>query len=149
MKALRKPPAQPRPRNTSASFHRTMSPPREMAVGLLVGAAVTVSLLLLFSGVLVLTDFPHALIEHLSLLAAALGAFICSLYTTKRLRRQGLMLGFLCGGCYYFLLVLAAVCTGSIFAGGFHILKLIILLLVCAIGGVIGVNQRAKGEFRP
>ena len=119
---------------------------QDQLLPLLIGLGVAIvcgTLLLLLAAVLIQkVDVPHGALAPLAITAAGIGAFIGGLTAALCARRRGLVMGAICGGLLYALLLLA----GYLYAGGVDpgaaVIKLVVLTVCGAIGGILGVNRR-------
>ncbi len=83
------------------------------------------------------------LINPMAALAVAAGAFLAGYLVSRSCREKGLMLGATCGLVIYIAMVLASSAAGCGF-GIEAIFKLIIALTSGALGGITGVNAKAR-----
>lgn len=110
--------------------------------GMGIGAIGGTLLLLLMAVLIQKVDVPQGALAPLAVSAAGIGAFAGGLTTALCARKRGLMMGAICGGLLYVVLLLTGLlCTGVI-DPGYAIIKMAVLVLCGAIGGILGVNRR-------
>ena len=118
---------------------------KSIVLGTAIGGVVCILCLVLFALLFVISKrIPQTMIQPLILVACAVGAFIGGYITVRIIRTKGLLFGILSG-----LLLFAIVCLVSVIAirtpfSTYALIKGIIMMLMGAIGGIIGVNKRSK-----
>lgn len=110
--------------------------------GVGVGIVGSTLLLLLMAVLITQVDVPQGMLAPLAVSAAGVGAFAGGLTTALCAGRRGLVMGALCGGVLYVILLLAGLLSTGDINPGYAILKLAVLTLCGAIGGILGVNRR-------
>lgn len=117
---------------------------KPIGFSVLVGAVVCTLALLLCSFIFTIRDIPQSLVSPISTVCAAAGAFAAGLCCAKLIRERGLAFGLICG---VFLFLLTLFCGWLIVGGEIGILaliKLVVILIAAAIGGVAGVNGKRR-----
>lgn len=117
---------------------------KAILVSVLIGEAVTMGMLFLFSLIICKIELPPAVTDVLVVLAAAVGAFASGYLCGKVAKEKGLLLGLVCGGVMLAILLL--------FSLGFHqpstpvysCVKAALVLSGAMLGGILGVNRRKK-----
>ncbi|MGN0602132.1 MAG: TIGR04086 family membrane protein [Oscillospiraceae bacterium] len=108
----------------------------------LLGFVVIFLCVLFFAFIVTKIDATDKVINVLSGIALCVGAYAGGYISAKKRRKNGLLMGILCG-LFMFLIILVA---GSFFVkttSGFSPSIKLILTLVCgAIGGIVGVNSK-------
>lgn len=117
---------------------------KAVVFGVTAGLAVSLLVLLITAAVIVKSGrVPYPALVPAAIAAACIGAFSGG-YTTARINRSfGLATGAFCGVIMYPVLL----ALGAAFGGSFDPLSLLRLLLMTvsgAVGGVLGVNKRRK-----
>ena len=129
-----------KPREKSASLWQTLL--RPVAIGLCVGVVCCTLCLLLAALLLNTVDVPQGAVAPLAVCAAGLGAFAAGVAAALATGCRGLMWGAVCGGLLYLVLLLAGLIrTGSI-DGGYALIKMAVLTLCGALGGLLAVNRK-------
>lgn len=116
-------------------------------VGLIAGAAVCFLLLLLMAAVMMSRDLSQSVIHPMVTVAGGVGAFVAGWVAAKKQGKQGMVIGAGCGGLMFLILLIAGLSTG----GGLSSLtavKLAVLVMLAALGGVVGVNRGKKRKMR-
>ena len=115
---------------------------RPLLFGTLAGALCTLLLLFAAAALCVATDVPAALVPLLAFCSCAIGAGCGGIVAGKIARKNGWLIGLLCGLCLWLLLSLIGfACVGGTVAAHALVCGAICLLLGAA-GGIIGVNVR-------
>ena len=114
--------------------------------GMVAGALCVSLLLFAAAGICVAVDVSDSLVAGMAFCACGLGALCGGLMAGKRAKRQGWLLGLLCG-CGLTLLVagIGSLCVGTVFSG--RLLLCLLICVVCAtLGGILGVNWK-RNDF--
>lgn len=89
-------------------------------------------------------DVPKSITQVLSIAALALGSYFGGYICAKKYRKNGLFRGAACG----FIIFVAVMIIGSVFAGSVISLtsstKLLLVIAAGAVGGAIGVNSKRR-----
>ena len=116
-------------------------------IGFLIGASggalCSVILSLMFALLFTLTSFSDSFIVIISYVVFALSAFVSGLITVLKLKKAGLVNGFISGICYFVLYAVFSLVFGSnsIFAIS-TLLMLFISIIFNTLGGILAVNIR-------
>ncbi len=109
-----------------------------------VSSAVTVSVVLLLAFLVSKIDATEFVLSVLSTFALSLGAFAGGYTGGKRRRRNGLVMGVICGFAV-FLIIVGLGRSFSKTVGSFSVPVKLLFTIVCAgAGGVLGVNSKNK-----
>ena len=111
-------------------------------VGILVGLAFSIIILLIFSLIITVKDIPQGAIPTLSAVSVALGCFAGGLTGAKLHRKSGLAVGILIGFLIYLLLLFAGTLAHGDGLSASTLIKLVVSVASGGIGGIIGVNTR-------
>ena len=117
---------------------------RPVLIGLCLGVVCTTLLLLLAALLIRSVDIPRSSITPLAVAAAGIGAFVAGLSAALVAQRNGLILGAVCGLALYLIILLAGIADGGGIDGTFGMIKLAVLTVVGAVGGILGVNRRKR-----
>lgn len=115
---------------------------RPVLIGCCVGVLTATLLLLLMALLIRSVDIPRAAITPMAYAAAGAGAFAAGLTAALIARKNGLLLGICCGLVLFLILLLAGVARPGGISGSLAAIKLAVLTLTGALGGVLGVNRR-------
>ena len=116
-------------------------------IGLISGAAVCFLLLFLMAAVMMTRDLPQNVIHPMVTVAGGIGAFVAGWVAARKQGKQGMAIGAGCGGLMFLILLVAGLSAG----GGVSSLtavKLAVLVMLAALGGVVGVNRGKKRKMR-
>ncbi len=131
-----------RAQDRSPSFFRCWL--RPVLVGVAVGLIVSVGMLMLMALAVQTLDVPRAAILPLAIAAAAIGAFAAGLTAAAVVGQRGLVHGLVCGLVLWLLILLAGFSRYAGVSAGNAAVKLAVLGLTGALGGVLGVNLRKR-----
>ena len=128
--------------NNAVSFVRAYL--RPLLVSLCVGVLCTALLLLAAALLIHSVDIPRATVTPLAYAAAGVGAFAAGLTAALLAKRNGLMLGAVCGLALYLLILVAGCMSTESAVGTPAWIKPVLLTVAGAIGGVLGVNRKKR-----
>ena len=117
---------------------------RPLLIGVCVGVLCGTLLLLLAALALRSVDLPRGAVTPLATAAAGIGGLFGGLATALAAGRRGLVMGALCGLLLYVVLLLAGLSRGSGIDPGYAAIKLTVLTVAGALGGVLGVNRKRR-----
>lgn len=100
-------------------------------------------LLLALAGVMTARDLPPQAIDPLCVICAALGCLCGGYLSARRAREKGMLLGMLCAGTAFLVLLVISLLLGEKISF-LALIKLLSMLLGGAAGGVLGVNQKIR-----
>lgn len=122
-------------------WHRLL---RGVLVGVLIGEAVTLVLLFLFSCMMAFVHLPLAAADWMSSGALVIGAAAGGFLSAVISKANGLLTGLLCGVVLCVLLILLSLVFHPFEATTFFLLKVTLSLIFSAIGGILGVNRKQR-----
>ena len=117
---------------------------RPLLVGLCVGVLCCTLLLLLAALTIQSVEIPRAAVTPLATVAAGIGAFAGGLAAALAAGRRGLVMGALCGILLFVIVLLAGLARATGIDPGYAAIKLAVLTVAGAIGGVLGVNRKRR-----
>ena len=107
-----------------------------------ISCAVVVGVLLLLGIIVARIDATDVMLSAMSTFALCVGAFSGGFVSGKRRRKNGLLLGVLCG-VFMFVVIVVISHLFSKAAESFSMpVKLLLTLVFAGIGGVVGVNSK-------
>ena len=89
-------------------------------------------------------DFPEWGYLIVGLLISCVMAFVCAFYTVMGIKKNGLMFGAVCAAVVFALMLLVSVALKSESTLADNLVRLLLMLLCGAIGGVFAANTRQK-----
>ncbi len=116
---------------------------RPLLFGLCVGVVCCTLLLLAAACLLKSVDVPPGATAPIAVAAAAVSAFAGGWTTARTAHSRGLLMGGACGLLLFLIILLCGLCRGGV-DSGYAAIKLAVLTLSGAIGGVLGVNQKRR-----
>lgn len=126
---------------TQSFFGRRIRP---LLFGVAVGIVVCTLLLMLMAAVIQRVDVPAGAALPLAVGAAAAGAFLAGLTAALVAGQRGLLMGAVSGLLLYLPMLVAGLARYSSVDGAASLLKLAVLAVAGAVGGVLGVNRRRR-----
>lgn len=127
--------------DSSAMVKRFLRP---VIIGAVVGALCCTLLLAVMAAIVASQDIPKAAITPMAIVAAAAGAFFGGFAAARIAREKGLLIGGACGLLLFILVALAGFAFLKEIRGAYILVKLAVMLVLAALGGVIGVNLRKR-----
>ena len=119
---------------------------RPVVISAVCGAAMIAALLAIASVVLLYTGQIHPMVASSVVIAiSTAGAMFAGLLVGKIARKNGLLLGAVTGLLLYFLILIVSVACGifQLFTVS-SVIRLAVMILGGALGGLIAVNQKRK-----
>lgn len=127
--------------DSSAMVKRFLRP---VIIGAVVGALCCTLLLAVMAAIVASQDIPKAAITPMAIVAAAAGAFFGGFAAARIAKEKGLLIGGACGLLLFILVALAGFAFLKEIRGAYILVKLAVMLVLAALGGVIGVNLRKR-----
>ena len=127
--------------DSSAMVKRFLRP---VILGAVVGALCCTLLLAVMAAIVASQDIPKAAITPMAIVAAAAGAFFGGFAAARIAKEKGLLIGGTCGLLLFILVALAGFAFLKEIRGAYILVKLAVMLVLSALGGVIGVNLRKR-----
>ena len=127
--------------DSSAMVKRFLRP---VIIGAVVGALCCTLLLAVMAAIVASQDIPKAAITPMAIVAAAAGAFFGGFAAARIAKEKGLLIGGACGLLLFILVALAGFAFLKEIRGAYILVKLAVMLVLSAFGGVIGVNLRKR-----
>ncbi len=120
---------------------RVIAKPVLVSVG--AGALVCIAILLLMSLLMAVKSIPQAMVGPMAVFALMAGALAGGFCCSKLLRRNGLVMGAICGFVMCLVVLLAGFSLPHNIMGTNALFKVVYVLLASMLGGVLGVNTRS------
>ena len=127
--------------DSSAMVKRFLRP---VIIGAVVGALCCTLLLAVMAAIVASQDIPKAAITPMAIVAAAAGAFFGGFAAARIAKEKGLLIGGACGLLLFILVALAGFAFLKEIRRAYILVKLAVMLVLSALGGVIGVNLRKR-----
>ena len=127
--------------DSSAMVKRFLRP---VIIGAVVGALCCTLLLAVMAAIVASQDIPKAAVTPMAIVAAAAGAFFGGFAAARIAKEKGLLIGGTCGLLLFILVALAGFAFLKEIRGAYILVKLAVMLVLSALGGVIGVNLRKR-----
>lgn len=117
---------------------------KPLTISTMVGIVTCFVSMLLMAALLLTQDAPHNVVSPLALVVLVVGCFAGGVTAARLAGKNGWLMGLLCGGLLFFVLLLA---------GGFAplrsiethpLIKMAIMLFSAAVGGIVGINLKRK-----
>lgn len=118
---------------------------KAVLLGTIMGTFFSIVILVVSSFLFVKSqNIPTSVVTPLTMFIIALGAFISGYVSARILRNNGLFWGIISG----FIMFIVVFISGLMISGGeistLSLVKLTLMLLMGAIGGITGVNKKVK-----
>ena len=124
--------------------HLSVNLPIFIFVCALIAILITALIFIVISFIMTKIDVPKSITQVLSIAALALGSYFGGYICAKKYRKNGLLRGAACG----FIIFIAVMIIGSVFAGSVISItsstKLLLVIAAGAVGGAIGVNSKRR-----
>lgn len=117
---------------------------RPIMIGVSAGAIVCAVLLALFAVLISSNDIPQVAINPMAIAASVLGALAAGFVTARLCKGRGMMYGAAAGLTLFTIILLISVLACQPTFGLVMLLRLIMLPIAGAIGGVAGMNVKGK-----
>lgn len=112
------------------------------AVSALAGFIVIFFMVLLFAFLITKIDASDTIISVMTSVALCVGAYTGGLISAKKRRKNGLLMGVICGIFMFFIIFVISSFFAQTTAGFSGSSKLIMTLIFSALGGIVGVNSK-------
>ena len=113
-------------------------------ISVVAGELATMLSLLLFALLMCKMDLPLLVSDSLIVLASALGGLTAGFLNGRFIREKGMLFGVICGAVLILIMFLFNVSFHQLTSVAFLIAKLAAILFCSALGGILGVNKKAK-----
>ncbi len=131
-----------KPKNVTAS--PALDLVKKMAIATLIGAVATFIVLCAMALLLSVKDIPTTAISAMSSTAAGIGALVAGFAAAKLYKRRGAIIGAAAGAVLFIVIFIASlIITGAALSVSV-LLRLVLMLLAAAVGGIIAVNMRGR-----
>lgn len=127
-----------------SGFERFFKP---ILKGIILGFAVISGFIILAAVFISFGLFPLSSATILSAIAVTIGGFFGGYTAAKSLEKNGLFCGLLCGGSMFLLFTAVSLAAFRTSPGIATLTRLVLLLLSCSIGGIIGVDRAGKRKI--
>lgn len=114
--------------------------------GGILGILLTFVSMLVFSIVLLFLNIDRAYATPFATISIAIGSFIASRYTSKKIGDKGYLIGIIIGTVVFIVITLLSLIIGNSLSLNtlFHF---IIIILASTVGGITGVNQNNHKKY--
>ena len=120
---------------------------KAISTGTVLGITVTLCLFVLLALIMSFSILPTSSAGIVSSIAIAVGSFFGGLSTAKKLGKNGLIIGAICGFLLFILLTLIGIAAFKSAPGSSTLIRLLIFVTSGAIGGIIGVGNSDKRKI--
>ncbi len=117
---------------------------RPLGIGAAVGVVACFLSLLLMAALLLTQDTPQNFVSPLALVALVTGCFAGGVTAARCTGQNGWLMGLLCGAALFLLLLLAGGFAPLRNTATHPLLKLAVMLVSAAVGGIVGINLKRK-----
>ena len=132
----------------SADFSKkdTVNKKSAYLVGAILGVLGTFAAMLIFAAVLLFFNIDRAYATPFATISLAVGSFIASRYTAKKIGDKGYLIGIIIGAVLFvFITALSLIVGNSLSLNTFF--HFVIIMLSSIVGGIMGVNKDKHKKF--
>lgn len=132
----------------SADFSKkdTVNKKSAYLVGAILGVLGTLAAMLIFAAVLLFLNIDRAYATPFATISLAVGSFIASRYTAKKIGDKGYLIGIIIGAVLFvFITALSLIVGNSLSLNTFF--HFVIIMLSSIVGGIMGVNKDKHKKF--
>lgn len=116
-------------------------------IGIIVGSGVSLIFMLICAFILTASDFDASVATPMSNICLALGAAVGGFVSAIAHRSRGLVVGAAVGFTMFILVTIVSLIVSGSEMSINTPLRLVIMTLIAAVGGIIGVNRTAKRKL--
>ena len=121
---------------------------KSIIIGSFLGIILCIALLFLSAFVLTKSsNIPHLAVSPLVMMIAGCGAFAGGYIGARILKQNGMLCGMVCGFVMFVILFIAGLVTVRESLSLTTLIRLLLMLLTGAVGGILGVNKRKKIKY--
>ena len=115
-------------------------------IGGVLGVLASLLSMLVFAGILLIFDIDRTYATPFATISLAVGSFIASRYTAKKIGDKGYIIGFIIGIVVFVIITAISLALGNKLSLNtlFHF---IIIILSSLVGGITGVNQDRHKKY--
>ncbi len=117
---------------------------RPLGLGLGIGVIVCAVILLIAAAIMTTGIFPASAVTPVALATAAVASFVSGIVAARVSRERGLLYGAGVGLLLFLLITVVGMVTSQELRGTMMLLKAALTIGFGALGGVLGVNVKAK-----
>lgn len=128
-------------KSSSKLMHRYL---KSTLLATVIGEAVTIVLLLLFSILMCQIDIPMLISDIMIILSASVGGLFAGFTNGRMIKQKGILAGAACGASLTAVFLLVKVAMFTPIPAGITFIKLILLIIFSCLGGIMGVNKKTK-----
>lgn len=110
----------------------------------LIGFAVVFLIVIVFAYLITKIDAADTVISVMTSAALCAGAYAGGFISAKKRRKNGLLMGVLCGLFMFFVIFIISTFFAQTISGFSGSAKLVMTLVFGAIGGIVGVNSKSR-----
>lgn len=130
--------------DSPSAFEASLKP---IVRGIIVGIVVIAILFVLFALVMSFNILPISAATVVSSIAIAAGSFLSGFFSAKKLTKNGLIIGTICGFLLFILFTIIGIAAFGSAPGASTLIRLLIFVTSGAIGGIIGVGNTDKRKI--
>ena len=120
---------------------------KPILTGAILGITVTLCLFVLLALIMSFSILPTNSASVVASIAIAAGSFFGGISAAKKLGKNGLVIGAICGFLLFIILTLIGVAAFKSAPGTSTVIRLLIFVVSGAIGGIIGVSGNDKRKI--
>lgn len=117
---------------------------RTIAVSSIIGLIISILALFLLAILMTKIDMPQAIINAISLVGLCIGAFFAGIIAGRINRKDGILMGLLCGGTMFAFLAIIGIALLNSDVSMTLVIKLCAIVVSSIFGSVMGVNFKRR-----
>ena len=117
------------------------------SIAVLVGALISFFALLLFAALCLYLDLQENYSFFVSGVCLAIGGFNSGFLSSKKLKKKGILNGFVCGMFLYLIVLIISLFFRESGVTSNTLYRFLLTIIASMMGGVIGVNFKSKRKY--
>lgn len=120
---------------------------KPMLLGAVFGLVAIILVLMLLALIMSFGILPLSAAPAISSVSVAIGAFFAGFIAAKKFKKNGLLIGALCGAVLFALFTLIGLAAFNSAPSASTLIRLIVFITASAVGGIIGVGGSDKRKI--
>ncbi|MDO4608775.1 MAG: TIGR04086 family membrane protein [Clostridia bacterium] len=115
--------------------------------GVVLGVAVTLAVMLIFSAVLLFSGIDRSFAAPFATVSVAVGCFVAAFFTSKKIGDKGYIIGLMVGGITFAVITTLSLIFGENGLSVNTLFHFVIIMLSSLAGGIVGVNSKRSKKY--
>ncbi len=117
---------------------------KSTVLSVIAGQLATIVTLLIFSLIMCNLNIPSILIDIFIIVAASLGGLMSGYMNGRIIKQKGILIGSVSGIAFIIILILCRMMFFMSMPTWFTVIKILLVIMFSAFGGIMGVNKKTK-----